>query len=49
MIPKYFTKFTQCRDEHGSVQITVFEDDMVSLALIIIPKSCHSYQDSVNG
>eukprot|EP00253_Pinus_taeda_P003058 PITA_03058 len=27
-IPKYFTKFTQCRDELGSVGIMVVEDDM---------------------
>eukprot|EP00253_Pinus_taeda_P030780 PITA_30780 len=27
-IPKYLTKFTQCRDELGSVGITVVEDDM---------------------
>jgi hypothetical protein len=48
-IPKYLTKFTQCRDELGSVGITVVEDDMVSLALLGLPKSWHSYQDSVNG
>jgi hypothetical protein len=48
-IPKYLTKFTQCRDELGSVGITVSEEDMVSLALLGLPKSWHSYQDSVNG
>jgi len=49
MIPKYFTKFAQCPDELGSVGITVAEDDMVSLALLGLPKSWHSYQDSING
>jgi len=49
IIPKYLTKFTQCCDELGSVGITVSEDDMVSLALLGLPKSWHNYQDSVNG
>jgi hypothetical protein len=48
-IPKYLTKFVQCRDEIGSVGITVVDDDLVSLALLGLPKSWHSYQDSVNG
>jgi len=48
-IPKYLTKFTQCCDELGSVGIIVFEDDKVSLALLGLLKSWHSYQDSVNG
>jgi hypothetical protein len=48
-IPKYLTKFVQCRDELGSVGITVTADDLVSLALLGLPKSWHSYQDSVNG
>jgi hypothetical protein len=48
-IPKYLTKFIQCRDELGSVGITVAVDDLVSLALLGLPKSWHSYQDSVNG
>jgi hypothetical protein len=48
-IPKYLTKFVQCRDELGSVGITVVADDLVSLALLGLPKSWHSYQDSVNG
>eukprot|EP00253_Pinus_taeda_P016979 PITA_16979 len=30
-IPKYLTKFTQCRDELGSVGITVAKDDMDNL------------------
>jgi hypothetical protein len=47
-IPKYLTKFVQCRDELGSVGITVADDDLVSLALLGLPKSWHSYQDSVN-
>jgi hypothetical protein len=47
-IPKYLTKFVQCRDEVGSVGIIFIVDDLVSLALIGLPKSWHSYQDSVN-
>ena len=48
-ITKYLTKFTQCRDELGSVGVTVDEEDLVDLALLGLPKSLHSYQDSVNG
>jgi hypothetical protein len=48
-IPTYLTKFVQCRDELGSVGITVFSNDLVRLALLGLPKSWHSYQDSVNG
>ena len=47
-IPKYLTKFFHCRDELGSVGITV-DDDLVSLTLLGLPKSWHSYEDSVNG
>ena len=46
-IPKYLTKFVQCRDELGSVGVTVDDEDLVSLALLGISKSWHSYQDSV--
>ena len=45
----YLTKCVQCRDELGSVKITFANDDLVSLALLGLPKSWHSYQDSVNG
>ena len=48
-IAKYLTKFTQCRDELGSVGVTVDDEDLVDLALLGLPKSWHSYQDSVNG
>ena len=48
-IPKYLTKFTQYRDELGSVGIMVVEEEMVSLSLLGLPKSWHSYQDCVNG
>ena len=48
-IPKYLTKFFQYRDELGSVGITVADDDMVSLALLGLSKSWHSYEYSVNG
>ena len=47
-IPKYLTKFVQCRDELGSVGITVADDDLVSLALLGLSKGWHSYKDSVN-
>ena len=48
-IPKYLTKFVQCKDELGSVGVTVDEEDLVILALLGLPKSWHSYEDSVNG
>ena len=48
-IPEYLTNFFQCRDELGSVGITVVDDDLVSLSLLGLPKSWHSYQDSING
>lgn len=48
-IPKYLTKFTPCHDELGSVGIMVSEDDMVSLALLGLPKSWHNCKDSVNS
>ena len=47
-ISKYLTKFVQCRDELGSIGMTVTNDELVSLALLGLPKSWHSYQDSVN-
>jgi hypothetical protein len=48
-IPKYLTKFVQCQDELGSVGIIVAADDLVILVLLGLPKSWHSYQDSING
>ena len=33
----------------GSVGIIVSDDDLVSLALLGLPKGWHSYEDSVNG
>ena len=48
-IAKYLTKFTQCRDELGSVGVTVDDEDLVDLALLGLLKSWHSYWDSVNG
>jgi hypothetical protein len=48
-IPKHLTKFVQCRNELGSVEITVIDDDLVSLALLGLPKSWHSYQGFANG
>ena len=49
MVPTYLVKFTQCRDEIESVGVTVADDELVSLALLGLPKSWHNYQDSVNG
>ena len=48
-IPVYLTKFVHYRDELGSVGVSVDEEDLVSLALLGLPKSWHSYEDSVNG
>jgi len=48
-MPRYLTKFTKCWDELRSVGVTVNDEDLVSLALLGLPKSWHSYQDSVNG
>ena len=41
-IPKYLTKFVHYKDELGSVGVTVDEEDLVSLALLGLPKSWHS-------
>lgn len=38
-IPKYLTKFTQCRDELGIFGVTVVEDDLVSPKLLYPPNS----------
>ena len=38
-VPTYLAKFTQCRDELGSVGVTVVDDDLVILALLGLPKS----------
>ena len=48
-IPVYLTKFVHCRDELGSVGISVDDEELVELALLGLLKSWHSYQDSVNG
>ena len=48
-MPKYVTKFIQCRDELGSVGVTVDHEELVSLDLLGLPKSWHAYQDSING
>lgn len=45
----YLTKLITCRDELASVGVMTSDEDMVSIALIGLPKSWHSYQDSVNG
>ena len=38
-VPTYLAKFTQCRDEIGSVGVTIFDDELVNLALLGLPKS----------
>jgi len=48
-ISTYMNELTTCRDELGSVGITIADDDMMILALLGLPKSWHSYQDSVKG
>ena len=48
-IRQYLSRFTECRDELGQVGVIVREDDLVSLALLGLPKSWHNYQDLVNG
>ena len=48
-ISTYLNKLTTCRDELGSVGIMTADDEMVSLALLGLPKIWHSYQDWVNG
>jgi len=42
-MPRYLTKFTQCRDELGSVGVTIDDEDLVSLALLGLLRSWHSY------
>ena len=49
MISAYLNKLTTCRDKLGSVGIMIDNDDMVSISLLGLPKSWHSYQDSING
>jgi len=39
IISMYLNKLTTCRDELGSVGIMTANDDMVSLALLGLPKS----------
>ena len=48
-IPKYLMKFVHCKDELGSVGVTVNDEDLVSLAILGLLKSWHNYEDSVNG
>ena len=48
-IPKYIMKFVHYKDQMGSVEVTVDEEDLVSLALLGLLKSWHSYEDSING
>ena len=45
----YLNKLTTYSDELGSVGIMTTDDNMVSIALLSLPKRQHIYQDSVNG
>eukprot|EP00253_Pinus_taeda_P002543 PITA_02543 len=47
-ISTYLNKLTTWRDDIGILGITTTNDDMVSLALLDLPKSWHCYQDLVN-
>ena len=38
-IQKYLSRFTQCREDLGSVGTTVVEDDLIILELLGLPKS----------
>jgi hypothetical protein len=48
-IPQYLSRFTNVVMNLGVLVLLVVEDDLVSLALLGLPKSWHNYQDSVNG
>ncbi len=48
-ISMFLNKLTTCRDELESVRVMTTDDDILSLALLGLPKSWNSYQDSVNG
>ena len=48
-ISTYLNKLSTCKYELVIVGKTIVDDDMVSLALLGLPKSWNSYQDSVNG
>ena len=39
-ISTYLNKLTTCKDELRSITIVTADDDMVSLALLGLPKSC---------
>jgi len=41
-IPQYLSRFTHCLDDIGSVNITVVEDDLVSLTLLGLLESWHN-------
>lgn len=47
-IPQYLRRFTQVRDEFARVGVTFSKDDLASVALLSLPKSWRSYQDSMN-
>ena len=48
-ISTFLKNLTTCRDELGSIGIVTVDDDMVSLALLGLPKTWNSYQGLVNG
>jgi len=43
------SRFTQVHDELGGVGVNVAKYDLVSLALLGLPRRWHNYQDPVNG
>ena len=47
-ILQYLRRFTQVCDELGGLCVNVAEDDLVSLALLGLPKSWHECQYLVN-
>ena len=47
-ITKYLMKFVHCKDELGSVGVTIDDEDLVSLALLGLLKSWHNYEDGRN-
>lgn len=47
-IMHYMRRITRRRDELGGFGFNVAKEDLLSLALLGLPKSWHSYQDSVD-
>lgn len=41
-IAQYLSKVTQFQNELGSVGIIVFENDLINMSLLGLPKICHN-------